>query len=112
MVGFVKHGNLNRIEVQVSLAAQILQAPGGRNDNLDAIAESLNLAALGHSPKDGGHPEIHCGSQRLHHIGDLGRQLACWGKHEPYGATRTTSTTGQFTGEPGNHGDAKREGLP
>jgi hypothetical protein len=78
---------------------------------IDAIAQGLNLTCLGHSTENGGDAEVHRLSQGAHHIGDLGCEFAGWRQDKSKRAPGASATTGELSGKPCDHRDAKGEGL-
>ena len=111
MVGFIEDCDFDGIKAQEALAHQVFDPTRGGHHNLYAIAKGLNLTCLGHATEHGGDAEVHGLSQGAHHIGDLGCQFTGWCEHKAEGAPGASAATGELSGKPCDHRDAKREGF-
>ncbi len=87
-VGLVQHGDDDLGEAGLTLADQVLQPAGGRDDHVDAAAELLDLAVHGRAAVDGGELDADGLTQRGQRVVHLLRQLAGRNEHE---ATRGTA---------------------
>ena len=53
MVGLVEHGDLDRAEVAVTLADQVLEPAGAGQHDVDALAQAGDLGVLADAAEDG-----------------------------------------------------------
>ena len=53
MVGLVEHGDLDRAEVAVALADEVLEPAGAGDDDVDAAAQAVDLRVLADAAEDG-----------------------------------------------------------
>ena len=80
VVGLVQHGDLDLRQVALALVDEVLQAAGGGDDDVDAAAQLVDLAAHRRAAVDGGDLEVERLRQRRELVVDLLRELA--GRHE------------------------------
>ena len=73
MVGLVEHGDLDRAEVAVTLADQVLEASGAGQDDVDAAAQTLYLRVLADAAEDGLGGQAGGLGQRLEGLAGSGR---------------------------------------
>lgn len=74
MVGLVQHGDLDRVEVDVTLADEVLEPARAGDDDVDALGDGLDLGVLADAAEDrlGREPERL--GQRGQRVVDLGGQ--------------------------------------
>ena len=91
----------------MSLFDQVLEAPWGRDDDIDAPAQGAHLGALRDPTDDDGHTQPGGFRQGPHRFSDLGGQFA--GRHQDHG-TRGTGLTAP-PAEPDGDRQAEGNGL-
>ena len=114
MVGLVQHRDGDGVQPNLALAHQVLQASGGGNDDVDALAQSTDLAGLADAAEDGHHTEPGSSGERLDGLEDLVGELAGRCQHEAAGraGTRASGARGRDKpGEPGDQRQGERERL-
>ncbi len=79
LVGLVQDQRADPGEVQLLLAGQVEQTARGADDDVDALAQSLDLRLVGTAAVDGEHADVADLAGGLQVVGDLGAQLA--GRH-------------------------------
>ncbi len=82
MVGLVEHGDLDRVEVHVALADEVLEASRAGDDDVDATGDGLDLRVLADATEDGARGQSECLGERGEGLVDLGRELARRGEDE------------------------------
>ena len=86
---------------------QVEQPARGRDDDVDAAGEGLDLAAQGCAAEDGDGLDSDRVAERLERLADLHRELA--GRHEDQGARCRRAR--RRARQPGEHGQAEAERL-
>ena len=92
MVCFIKHGDLDGIEVKEALLHEVLETTRGGHNDIDAGLECCHLTSLRDAAKDGGHAQVVGICKRNHCVGDLGCQFTSRRKDKTQGATWSTTT--------------------
>jgi hypothetical protein len=82
VIGLVEHGDLDARQVGVAGPHQVLESAGAGDDDVDALAQLLNLRLRGDAAEDGDRAQIRRGSQRREGRVDLGHEFTCGGKDE------------------------------
>ena len=82
-VGFVDHEHLDRRERQLLALEQVDEAPGGADDDVDALLQGGDLRVHRDAAVDGPHLAVAHLAERAERVGDLGGQLA--GRDEDQG---------------------------
>ena len=75
-VGLVEDERVDLVEQDVALAEHVEQAAGGRDQEVDALADALGLRVVGNAAEDGDDAAAAVGGQRLADLLDLAAQLA------------------------------------
>ncbi len=109
VVGLVQDGDLHLRERADPSLDQVHQPARGRDDDVDAPLEGVDLAPHRRTAVDGGDLHPHRLAQGDERVGDLLGQLT--GRHEHEPARRTGPTGVDTRGDPGQHRQAERQGL-
>ena len=109
VVGLVEHGDLDGIELAVSVADVLLEPAGTRHDDVEPALERRDLRLGTDAAEHGGGPHPECLGERDERGVDLARQLPSRRQHQRPGALRGTPLTGR--GQPSEHGKGEGEGL-
>ena len=108
MVGLVEHGDLDGVQVQVALSAQVFEAAGAGDEDLHTGIQGVHLATLADAAEDDGGAQTCSLGQRGQGGADLAGELAGGGEHQ---AERPASLRAP-AGEVGDHRQAESQGLP
>jgi hypothetical protein len=109
VVGLVEHGDLDRAEVAVALLDQVLEAAGAGEDDVDAVAQALDLGSLADATEDGLGLEAEGLGERRQRLLDLADQLA--GRRQDQRARGLGGGTRVRLREPGHHREQEGVGL-
>ena len=107
VVGLVEDGHLDVVDRAVALLDQVLQAAGGRDDDVGAVLQRADLAVVRRTAVDRGEPQLEGAGQRGERAAQLLGQLAGGDHHH----RARVAGAAALAGEPGEHGDAEGEGL-
>jgi hypothetical protein len=111
VVGLVKHGDLDRIEVHEALLHEVFETTGAGHNNVNAGPEGGNLTVLAHTTKNRGGGESIGGSEWLDDGGDLSSQFTGRREHETQRTAWAALSAGKFSAEARNHGQREGESL-
>ena len=104
-VGFVDDDHLDVVELERTLAEQVGEPAGTRNEHVDAAVQAAALAFVADPAVDRGDAEIASRRERLELTTDLGGELA--GRGEDEGSRLTLARLA----DPGDERHAERDGL-
>ena len=85
VVGLVEDRDLDRAQVDVALAHEVLEAAGAGDDDVDATAQAGDLAVLAHPTEDGDPGQAGRCREGRQRLVDLGDQLTGGGEDEGSG---------------------------
>ena len=105
-VGLVEHDDVDVGQRQLLRLEQVDQPQRGGHDDLDALAQHVDLVVAAGAAVDGEDPLAHVGGERLEHLGDLHRQLT--GRHEDQAEGRSGR---RRVVDPGQHRHAEGQRL-
>ena len=107
VVGLVEHRHLDAVEVDETLADEVLEAAGAGDQQVDALAERVGLATLADAAVDDGLAQAEDLGERGQRVADLARELARRQQHEAARTLRDGATAGQAR----EQRQTEREGL-
>ena len=109
VVGLVKHGDLDRAESAVPLLDEVLESAGTGDDDVDALAESLDLRVLADATEDGAGAQAVGFRQWGKGFRDLSDELT--GRRQDEGTWSPGCRASVARGEPGDDREQERVGL-
>ncbi len=107
MVGLVQDRDLDAAERARAPVEQVDQPARGRHDDVHAVPQRGDLAAVRHAAVDRRDGHADAAAERREHVRDLLRQLTRGHQHQAAGRALGTGRAGQ----PGQHRQAERERL-
>jgi hypothetical protein len=107
MICLVEHRDLDVVERHAATVEQVGQATGGRDHDVDAVAQGADLLVDRHTAVDRGEAQAHLLGERLHGRTDLGGQLTGREQDQAAGGLGTARTSG----EPDEDREAEGQGL-
>ena len=108
LVGLVEHQRAHVRQVQVALADQVEQAPGGSHHHVHARAQRVDLRLVSAAAVHRDHPRLAGLAGRLQVVGDLDRQFP--GRHHDQG-TGPARGHRRLQGQPLQQRNAERQRL-
>ena len=81
-VGLVEHDGLHLAQVQRLALDEVEQAPRRADDDVDALVETADLAAIGFAAIDGQHADVALAAKVMHGLGNLDGQFARRHEHQ------------------------------
>ena len=111
MIGFVENGDRNGVEVNEPLLHKVFEPTGGCDDDVDAVAQCLNLAVLRNTTEDCHRPKLVCVGEGLQRCRNLRCQLTGWGKNHARWATRFAGRGADGLREAHDHRNGEGERL-
>ena len=89
-VGFVEHEVTDLREIHRALVDVVEQAAGGGDDDVDALAQRVQLRARAHAAEDEDRALVKVTTEILEGLAHLRGELARWHEHEQTGCPRAT----------------------
>jgi len=109
VIGLVEDRDLDGVELDVSAAEEILEPAGTGDDDVDAVADGVDLRAGGDATEHGDGAQAERPGQGSDGLLDLGDQLT--GGRQDQGTWPTGLATGVGLVEPGEHREHEGQRL-